>query len=129
MDTLTPNHFHRVKVLVGWYLGISLATLAAIVALRHDAAAVNTAVWVRGTIVAASALLMTVVASRAGKGSRSAYRRLRILSAVMVAAIAAVLALPGTFPLWLKAEQVVCGLLLVAVIATVNSKRLRSAFR
>lgn len=44
------------------------------------------------------------------------------------AAIAAIIALPGPFPLWMKIEQGVCGLLLIGVTVTVivNSKCLRS---
>jgi hypothetical protein len=35
-------------------------------------------------------------------------------------------ALPGTFPLWMKVEQGVCGFLLPGVIGIVNGRRLRS---
>jgi hypothetical protein len=129
MNTQTVNPFRRVKALVGWYLGISLATLAVIVALRNDATVVNTAVWIRATVVAVSALVMVILAGRAAQGSRAAYRRLRILAVVMVVAIVVIIALPGTFPVWLKAEQAICGVLLVGVIAIVNSGRLRALFR
>ena len=32
----------------------------------------------------------------------------------MLIAIAVIIALPGTFPLWMKLEQAVCGLLLIS---------------
>ncbi|MFE9119982.1 hypothetical protein [Streptomyces sp. NPDC007172] len=127
-DPRSLAFFRGAKVLVGAYLGISVLTLAVIVLLRGDSADVNSAVWVRGTIVAVSALVTLLCAVRAARGSRSAYRRLRIISAVSVVAIAAVVALPGTFPAWLKAEQAACGLLLVAVVALVNGKHVRSVF-
>jgi hypothetical protein len=38
------------------------------------------------------------------------------------------MAIPGDFPLWMKLEQGVCGLLLLGVVATVNGKHLRSVF-
>jgi hypothetical protein len=117
-----------VKLLVAGYLAISVLTFVAIVLLRGDASAVNDAVWVRGTIVVASALLMSAFAVRAGRGSRGAYRRLRLTSAAMVVAIAVIISLPGTFPLWMKVEQGVCGLVLLAVVVIVNGRRLRSAF-
>ncbi|GGU61126.1 hypothetical protein GCM10010211_27540 [Streptomyces albospinus] len=120
--------FRRTKWLAGSYLGISVLTLVAIVALRNDTAMVNDAVWVRGTIVVASALLTYAFAVRVARGSRGAYRRLRIVSAVMIVAIAAIIALPGTFPIWLKAEQGVCGLALIGVAVLVNGKQLRSLF-
>ncbi|MFE3179528.1 hypothetical protein ACFXKR_01325 [Streptomyces violascens] len=120
--------FRSTKLLVGGYLGISVLTLVAIVLLRNDSAAVTPAVWVRGTIVVASALLTYLCAIRAARGSRSAYRRLRIITGVMVVAIAAIIALPGAFPVWMKAEQAACGAPLIALAALVNGKYLRSLF-
>ena len=46
----------------------------------------------------------------------------------MVAAIAVIIALPGTFPLWMKIVQGVCGLILLGVVVIVNGRRLRSLF-
>jgi hypothetical protein len=46
----------------------------------------------------------------------------------MLVAIVVIIALPGTFPLWLKGEQAVCGLLLLGVALLVNGKHLRSVF-
>ena len=56
------------------------------------------------------------------------YLRLRIISIVMPAAMVVIIALPGTFPLWMKIEQGVCGLLLIGVAFLVNGKHLRSSF-
>jgi hypothetical protein len=120
--------FRAVKLLVGGYVTVSVVTLAAIVALHHHHRLVNSAVWVRGTIVAASALLTLAFTVRAARGSRGAYRRLRIISAVMVVAIVVIIALPGTFPMWMKVEQGACGLLLLGVVAIVNGGRVRSQF-
>ncbi|HWE88730.1 MAG TPA: hypothetical protein VG317_04625 [Pseudonocardiaceae bacterium] len=120
--------FRSTKLLVGAYLGISVLTLVAIVLLRNHPAIVTSAVWTRGTIVVASALLTFAVTARAARGSRRAYLRLRILSAVMVVAIAVIIALPGTFPVWMKIEQGGCGLILLGVVAIVNGRHLRSLF-
>jgi hypothetical protein len=128
LDASHGSRFSRVKALVGTYLGVSAATIVAVVLLRNDAAMVNAAVWIRSTIVLASALLTLSFVIRAARGSRRAFLRLRIVSAVMVIAIATIIALPGTFPTWLKIEQGVCGLLLLGVVALVNGKALRSAF-
>ncbi|MEV7377335.1 hypothetical protein [Streptomyces lydicus] len=120
--------FRATKLLVGCYLGISVLTLVAIVLLRGDVALVTDAVWVRVVIVVASALLMFISAVRTARGSRRAYRRLRILSSVMLVAIAVILTVPGVFPLWLKIEQGVCGLVLLGVATLVNGKHLRAVF-
>jgi hypothetical protein len=126
MDTSTA--LRRIRLLVATYLGISVLTLVAVVLLRHRPGVVNDAVWIRGTIVVASALLTFAFTVRAARGSRRAYRRLRLISAIMVAAIAVIVALPGTFPVWMKIEQAVCGLLLLGVVFMVNGKHLRAAF-
>lgn len=120
--------FRPVRLLVAGYLGISLLTVVAVVLLRNDAAVVNAAVWIRSSIVLVSAAVMTALAARAAGGSRGAYLRVRVLSAAMVVAIAVIIALPGTFPLWLKIEQGGCGLVLLGVVALVNRRRLRSTF-
>lgn len=120
--------FRRITLLLGGHLAASVLTLGVAAALRGDSSAVNSAVWIRGTIVAAGALVMYLCAVRAARGSGGAYRRLRVLSAVTVAAIVAVVALPGTFPLWMKAEQAACGLALVAVVAIANSRAIRGGF-
>jgi len=120
--------FRSMRLLVGGYLSLSALTLVAIVLLRNDASMVNAAVWIRGTVVVVSAAAMFAFTVRAVGGSRAAYRRVRIISAVMVVAIAVIIALPGTFPLWMKIEQGACGLILVGVIVVVNGKPLRSLF-
>jgi len=62
------------------------------------------------------------------RGSSRGHLRLRLVSAIMLVAIAVIIALPGTFPLWMKSEQGVCGLLLLGVVVVVNGKHLRSTF-
>jgi hypothetical protein len=128
MTNMMDTAFRNVKILVGSYLAISVLTLVAIVLMRHHPSVVNDAVWVRGTIVVASALLMTAFTVRAARGSSRAYLRLRLVSAIMVVAIAVIIALPGTFPLWLKIEQGFCGLLLLGVVAIVNRREIRASF-
>jgi len=118
-----------VKILTASYLTLSVLTLVAIVMLRHHPSIVNDAVWVRATIVVASAALTLTFAVRAANGSRGAYRRLRIFSAVMVVAIAVIIALPGMFPVWLKVEQGVCGLLLMGVVILANGRPVRALFQ
>ncbi len=134
MNTVSLDHprtraaLRTTRLLVGGYLGLSVLTLVAIVLMRHHSSVVNTAVWVRGTVVVASALVMTAFAAGAARGSARAYLRLRLVSAAMVVAIAVIVALPGTFPVWMKVEQGACGLLLLAVVVLVNGRRVRAAF-
>ncbi|MFD9895789.1 hypothetical protein ACFWY9_41130 [Amycolatopsis sp. NPDC059027] len=120
--------FRGLNLLVTGYLGLSVLTLVAIFLLRGNTAMVTDAVWVRVTIVVLSALLTFAFARGVARGSRRAFLRLRIVSGVMVVAIAVIIAIPGLFPLWLRIEQGVCGLLLLGVVAIVNGKHLRALF-
>jgi hypothetical protein len=108
------------RILVAAYLTVSVLTLVAVFLMRHHAGLVNTAVWIRTAIVAGSAALMMSFVLR------GAWTRLRIVSTVMLVAIAVILAVPGDFPAWLKVEQAFCGLLLVGVVARAWRRR-RSA--
>ncbi|MEW2544206.1 hypothetical protein AB0910_00255 [Streptomyces sp. NPDC047002] len=116
------------KLLTGCYLAVSALTLLAVALLRHDSAAVDDAVWARGTVVLVSSLVTFLCAVRAARGERGAYRRLRLLSAVMVVAIVVIIALPGTFPLWMKIEQGLCGALLIGVLLASGGRRVRASF-
>jgi hypothetical protein len=127
-DTRTVAAFRSVRRLAGAYVAISVLTLVAIVLMRHNAALVNPAVWIRGSIVIASSMLMAAFVAGAARGSARAYLRLRLVSAIMVVAIAVIVSLPGTFPVWLKIEQGVCGAILIGVVAIVNGRHLRSLF-
>lgn len=122
-----PLMFRRLNVLTSAYLGLSITALAVAALLRNHPAEVNSAVWTRGSIAVLSALLTALFAVRTARGGRRAYLRLRIVSAISVAGFALVLALPG-FPVWMKIEQGICGLLLLGVVATVNGRDLRTAF-
>jgi hypothetical protein len=44
----------------------------------------------------------------------------------MLVAIVVIIAIPGSFPLWMKIEQGACGLVLLGVVAIVNGKQLRA---
>lgn len=120
--------FGRAKPLLGGFLAISVLTLVAIALLRNHPALVTGAVWTRGIIVTADGLLMLACAVYAARGSRQSYLRLRLLSAITVVAIVVIDALPGTFPLWMKIQQAVCGIVMLGVVVAVNARSVRSAF-
>ena len=105
------------------YVAVSWVTVAAMVAFRNDPAMVTPAVWTRGTIVAVASLLTLLFAARAARGHRKMLLRLRIVTAIMLAAIVVIVALPGAFPVWFRLEQALCGLLLLPVVITLNRRR------
>jgi hypothetical protein len=104
------------------YVAVSLLTVVAAVVFRHDTTVVTPGVWIRGVIVAAASLLTLLFAVRAARGDRRMLRRLRVVTAVMPVAIVVIIVLPGTFPLWFKLEQGICGLLLLAVVVQLNRR-------
>ncbi|BCJ30700.1 hypothetical protein AB0I55_15005 [Actinocatenispora sera] len=116
------------RTLVGAYLAVSALAVAALVALHDHPSLVNSASWVRASIVLVTAVLMFLFARGAVRGSRRAWLRLRIASAVMLVAIAVIVSLPGFLPAWLRIEQGLCGLLLLAVVVLVNRRAVRTGF-
>jgi hypothetical protein len=117
-----------IRVLISCYVGLSALTLVVAVLLGGDHDLVPDSVWVRGVVVLASSVLLAVFAARAARGSRSAWRRVWLISAIMTVAIVVIVAIPGVFPVWMKLEQVACGALLVSVFALARSRVLRTAF-
>ncbi|GAA2064595.1 hypothetical protein GCM10009801_09340 [Streptomyces albiaxialis] len=127
-DPRTRAAFRGVKRLVGAYAALSVATVAVAVLLRDHHDLVTDAVWIRGVAVAVSSLAMCLFVARAARGSRPAFRRMRIICVAMVVAIAVIVALPGAFPVWMRVEQAVCGLFLLPVLVLTGRGRLAELF-
>jgi hypothetical protein len=121
-----PNHFYtRIRGLFIAVFAISVATLGAAAAVGA-----NTTVWVRGAIVTAIAAILVASARRAFAGSRGAYLRMRLMTAIAPVAVVVIVALPHDgFPAWMKAEQVVVGLLLAGAAVMLNRVAVRRAYR
>jgi predicted Na+-dependent transporter len=116
------------RALVAYYVALSLLALAVLGILSAVAPGqAGAAAWVRGSIVAATGILMFVFATQAVRGSGQGLLRWRIVVIVMVVAIAVVISIPGLLPLWFVLEQIVCGLLLLAVAALILSRRATAA--
>ncbi|MGD9988801.1 hypothetical protein [Pseudonocardia sp.] len=111
------------------YLTVSVVALAVTALLRDDPAVATTAAWVREVVVALSACVTVALARRSAAGSPRALLRLRLVTAIMVVAIVVVISVPGVFPVWLRAEQAVCGVLLLGIVLLVNGPTLRRAVR
>jgi hypothetical protein len=115
----TATGFRTVKWLVGAYVVLSALTVAAIVTFSAVAPRlVNPEAQVRGVIVAVTSVLTFVFASRAARGNPRALLRLRIVVAVIVIAVIAVLFVVP-LPSWMVVEQAVCGVLLAATAVVI----------
>jgi uncharacterized membrane protein YoaK (UPF0700 family) len=114
----------RVRSLFIAVLAISIATLGVAAAVGG-----NATVWVRGAIVTAIAAILIALARRAYRGNRRAYIRMRLMTTIAPVAVAVIVALPHDgFPEWVKAEQVVVGLLLAAAAVTLARASVRRAY-
>jgi hypothetical protein len=120
--------FRAIRGLLLGYLGAGVAALVAVILLRNHPAEVNGAAWVRSIIVVGTALILLSAATLAGRGTRGAFRRLRIIPIVTTVAIAAIVAVPGTFPVWLKVEQACCGVIMLGVVLLANGRAARARF-
>jgi phosphatidylserine synthase len=116
---MTTPAFRAVRLLVGAYLTLSVLTVVAVIVLsRWAPSQVNDQAWVRGIIVAATAVLTFVFARRAAQGRPRALLRLRIVVVIILVTIVGVL-LFVSLPAWMKVEQAVCGALLLATAAII----------
>ena len=123
-DPRLPDHGRKISWLVGAYLALS--ALAVVVAEAVHGRQEN-ATRTHAIIVLVSAIVIYRFTARALQGNRRALLRLRIVTVVVPVAIAAVIAIPGDFPLWMKLEQGVGFVLLVAVAALLRRRVTASA--
>lgn len=114
--------------LLAGYTVLSVLAMGVLVVLRDDATVATDAAWVRASIVLVSSLLTLLFAAQAAGGSPKGYLRLRLVTAIMLVAIIVIVAIPGAFPVWLRVEQAVCGLLLAGVVLLVNRAPVRTLF-
>jgi hypothetical protein len=118
------ERYRRVRALFGTVLALSVATLGVAAAIGG-----NPTVWVRGAIVTAIAAILILLAGRAYAGSRGAYLRMRLMTTIAPVAVAVIVALPHDgFPAWMKAEQVVVGLLLAGAAVALYGGAVRRAY-
>jgi hypothetical protein len=115
--------FRAVLWLVGAYAVLSILTVVAIAILSGIAPElVSPQAWVRGIIIAVTSILTFAFARGAAQGSARALLRLRIVVAILLVAVVAVLFfLP--LPAWMIVEQAVCGALLLATAILIFRKQ------
>lgn len=115
-----------------WWLcaAVSLLALAVAAVLAIvDPAEVNWVVWLRGSVVAVASLVFVVVTRAASRGSRRAFTRMRWISIIAPIGIGLIIISPDSgYPLWMKIEQGVIGILIVAIAVLLNRRSTRAAF-
>jgi hypothetical protein len=116
------------QVLLGGYAAVSVLTLLAIVVFSGDPDIVTDAVWIRGSIIAVASLITLALGASMAKGSRSNYRRVQIIALAQVVAIIVIESVPGSFPVWFKVVNGVCGVLLAIVVLLTFARSVRTTF-
>lgn len=110
------------------FLAVSAATLVTIIMLRENPDLVTETVWIRCTLVLSSSIVTLIFMIGALRGSRVAFNRARLVSAIILIAVCVIVAIPGFLPTWVWIEQVLCGLLLLPAVIALNLPNARAQF-
>jgi hypothetical protein len=116
------------KKLLGGYAAVSVLTLLAIVVFSGNPEIVTSAVWIRGSILAVASLVTFALGVSMAGGSASNYRRVKIIALAQVVAVVVIESIPGSFPLWFKIANGVCGALLIIVVLLTFARSVRATF-
>ncbi|HUR01356.1 MAG TPA: hypothetical protein VM347_02345 [Nonomuraea sp.] len=113
-----------VRILFAVMLAVSVLALVVAAVIGGD-----WVVWVRGVAVAAAAAWLIALTGQAEKGKRAAYVRIRFIATIAPIGILLIVAVPSSgYPLWMRVEQGLVGVLLVAVATLVNRRAVRQAY-
>jgi hypothetical protein len=109
---------------------VSLVALAVAGVLSAvDPTEVNWVVWLRGTVVTVACFVLVAATAAASRGSRTAYVRMRWIALLAPLGIVAIVLAPDTgYPLWMKVEQLILGVLIVLIAVQLNRGAVRRAF-
>jgi hypothetical protein len=128
LDAARRAAFRPAIILLATFLAISAAMVAVLAVLTATGAALDSATWIRCSLVFGSAIILLVFGVNAARGSRNAWVRLRIISPVVVVAVVVIVSIPGFLPDWVRLEQAVCGAIVLPVAILVNLPRVSALF-
>jgi hypothetical protein len=128
LDVERSTAFRPVLALLRSFVIVSAAMIAALILLTLLVASIDVAVWIRCSLVLGSAIVLLIFGRGAARGKRDAWTRLRIVSPIVVLAVAVIVSIPGFLPDWVRVEQGVCGLIVLPVAIIANLPRIRGLF-
>jgi len=115
-----------------WWLCAAVSVLALITAAVLaivDPVDVNWVVWLRGSVVAIASVIFVFVTNAAARGSYRAYSRMRWISILVPIGILLIIVAPDTgYPIWMKVEQAIVGVIIVIIAVLLNRPSTRRAF-
>ena len=120
--------FRPLLSLLAGFFAVSLAMEAVLIVQSALGIPVDSAIWIRCSLVLASSIVLWLIAFTASRGSRTAWIRARIISVVVVAAVIVIVSIPGFLPDWVRIEQGVCGALVLPAAILLNLPRTTRLF-
>ena len=126
----------RVAAATRWVQGLVVAFLVAnLVALginirfQSDSMIVTDTTWTRTFILIGASLVLLLFARGVSVGSFKSYLYVRLESAILLVTVVVLVSIPGLLPTWFAVQQVVCGVILLAITIVTSASPLRLAFR
>jgi hypothetical protein len=129
MNETLRSRFRPVLVLATAYLLVSGAMEAVLIVQSAAGASVDSAVWIRCSLVLVSAVVLLLLTVAAARGSRLSWIRARIIAPVVVVAVIVIVAIPGFLPDWVRLEQALCGAIVLPAAIILNLPRTAGLFR
>ena len=131
-DSRTDPQIRRAFTLVTWLLltefVIGAGAVAAAVVLTEEGDTVSPIVWWRLVVIFAIATTLFYFVWRARLGYGWAYSRLRLFSVVFPVVAVTTCLIPGLYPGWMIAEQLLFSAVLLVVNRVLSAPQLRTTF-
>ncbi|MGK5551889.1 hypothetical protein ACSNOI_09775 [Actinomadura kijaniata] len=127
-DPRIRKSFDTARRCVTVYGVVCAVTLATVAALALGGGTTTTFMWVRAVILLAAAPVLHRMVTRAARGARRSFERVRAVAVILPIAIVGVDLVPGVCPAWYAAMQAVGALPLAGVAFLVNRPGPRAAF-
>ncbi len=109
-------------------LVVGTSAIVVVVILTLGGEPVAWAVWFRGLVVLGITVTLFYFVWRAGAGYYWAYSRLRLFSVIFPIVTLSIAIIPGFFPFWMIAQQVVFSVLLMGVAGVLQTAHMREVF-
>jgi hypothetical protein len=119
-----------------WVLGLvvafivaNLASLAINLTYANTPGVTSEVTWTRTYILLGAGAVLLFFAIGVRRGSFKSYLYVRLESAILLVTVIVLVAIPGLLPGWMAAQQLVCGVLLLAITVVTSAPPMRHAFQ
>jgi hypothetical protein len=123
----TARTVRRARMLAVALTTVNLLNVGYLILLHGDPRIVTDAAWGRSLILLIAGLALIFFTTGLGYGSYRSYLCVRVESIALLVSVVVMIAIPGLLPAWMKIEQAVCGVILLALVLLVITQ-LRTVF-